>query len=163
METQHAGTLSLLRYLREVRGLTGVKEGCAEGDCGACTVALLERAGNGRTGRFRAVNSCLVFLGMLQGRAVHTVEGIGDEVEPHPAQKALVDHRGSQCGYCTPGILVTARALLERNSDPTREEIREALSGNLCRCTGYQQIYESVEEAIVRMRRTASEPTGASK
>jgi len=128
---------TLLEVLREDLGLTGTKHGCELGECGACAVLV-----DGEP-----MLSCLVLGLACAGRAVTTVEGLMAGPELHPLQTAFADLGGAQCGYCTPGILVTAKALLDRSPAPTREEIREALSGNLCRCTGYQQIFESVEEA----------------
>jgi carbon-monoxide dehydrogenase small subunit len=133
---------TLLEVLREDLGLTGTKHGCELGECGACAV-LLDGA---------PVLSCLTLGLECEGRKVTTIEGLADDAPLHPLQEAFADLGGSQCGYCTPGILVTAKALLDRCPNPTREQIREALSGVLCRCTGYQQIFESVEQAVLRMR-----------
>ena len=132
----------LLDVLRGPLGLPGVKEGCAEGECGACTVLL-----DGEP-----VCSCLVPIGQCAGRAITTVEGLGDVDHLSPLQRCFVDHGGAQCGICTPGMLIAAEALLRADPDPSDEHIREALAGNLCRCTGYQRIVESVRVAA-RLRR----------
>jgi aerobic carbon-monoxide dehydrogenase small subunit len=129
--------LRLLDALRGPLGLTGTKEGCAEGECGSCTVLL-----DGDP-----VNACLVPIGQCEGRAVTTVEGLGDAAHLSPLQRAFIEEGGAQCGICTPGMLIAAEALLSRIPRPTEPEIREALSGNLCRCTGYQRIVESVQAA----------------
>ena len=131
---------TLLEVLREDLALTGTKHGCELGECGACAVLL-----DGRP-----VLACLVLGVECDGREITTVEGLADHAHLHPLQEAFADLGGTQCGYCTPGILLTAKALLDRNPRPTRDQIREALAGNLCRCTGYQQIFESVEAAIGR-------------
>ncbi len=128
---------TLLELLREDLNLCGTKHGCELGECGACAVLL-----DGEP-----VLSCLVLAIECDGRSVMTVEGLSEDGRLHPLQEAFADTGAAQCGYCTPGILVTAKALLDRTPNPTRDEIREALSGNLCRCTGYQQIIEAVEEA----------------
>ena len=133
---------TLLEVLREDMGLTGTKHGCELGECGACAVLV-----DGRP-----LLSCLELAGGCEGRAIETVEGLAKGAELHPLQAAFADLGGAQCGYCTPGILMTAKALLEKEPDPSRERIREAISGNLCRCTGYQQIYESIEEAARQMK-----------
>jgi aerobic-type carbon monoxide dehydrogenase small subunit (CoxS/CutS family) len=132
---------TLLEVLREDLRLTGTKHGCELGECGACAVLV-----DGEP-----VLSCLTLAVDCEGREIFTVEGLVHDGKLHPLQEAFADLGGAQCGYCTPGILVTAKALLDRVSRPTREQIREALSGCLCRCTGYQQIFESVEEAVVRL------------
>ncbi len=129
---------TLLEVLREDLGLTGTKHGCELGECGACAVLL-----DGEP-----VLSCLVLGLECAGRKVTTVEGLAADGRLHPLQEAFADLGAAQCGYCTPGILVTARALLERDPAPDRERIREALSGILCRCTGYLQIFEAVEAAL---------------
>ncbi|QGY41868.1 2Fe-2S iron-sulfur cluster binding domain-containing protein [Pseudodesulfovibrio cashew] len=126
--------------LRESCGVTAPKEGCGTGECGACTVLV--------DGVPRL--SCLMLAAQLDGRAVITAQGLASD-GPHPVQEALADLGGVQCGYCTPGIAVTAAEFLERHPDPTREEIREALSGNLCRCTGYHKIVDAVEDAAKRL------------
>jgi carbon-monoxide dehydrogenase small subunit len=126
---------TLLRLLREKFGLTGTKEGCGIGECGACTV-LLDGI---------SVNSCLILAPKVEGKKVETVEGLGSRESLHPLQKSFIDHGAIQCGFCTPGILMSSKALLEENSNPTREEIKEAISGHLCRCTGYHQIIEAIE------------------
>ena len=128
---------TLLRLLREKLGLTGTKEGCGIGECGTCTV-LLEGV---------PVNSCLVMAPKVEGKRVETVEGLGTRDSLHPLQKSFIDHGAVQCGFCTPGILMSSKALLDRNPRPTREEIKDAIAGHLCRCTGYHQIIEAVEEA----------------
>jgi carbon-monoxide dehydrogenase small subunit len=128
---------TLLRLLREKLGLTGTKEGCGIGECGTCTV-LLEGM---------PVNSCLVMAPKVQGKKVETVEGLGAKDSLHPLQKCFIDHGAVQCGFCTPGILMSSKALLDRNHRPTKEEIKDAITGHLCRCTGYHQIVEAIEEA----------------
>jgi len=133
---------TLLEVLREDLRLTGTKHGCELGECGACAVLV-----DGDP-----VLSCLTLGLDCAGREIRTVEGLTCGGELDPLQEAMADLGGSQCGYCTPGILVTARALLDREPRPSREQIREALSGCLCRCTGYQQIFESVEQAILTMQ-----------
>ncbi|HEY7789205.1 MAG TPA: (2Fe-2S)-binding protein [Vicinamibacterales bacterium] len=132
-----AGYKTLLEVLREDLGLTGTKHGCELGECGACAVLV-----DGEP-----VLSCLALAVECSGRAITTVEGLTRDGRLDPLQEAFADLGAAQCGYCTPGILLTARALLDRVERPTRDDIREALSGNLCRCTGYQQIFEAVESA----------------
>jgi carbon-monoxide dehydrogenase small subunit len=127
----------LLDVLRDALGLMGTKEACGQGECGACTVLL-----DGQP-----VTSCLVPALKAQGREVMTVEGLASGGELHPLQKAFIEHGAVQCGYCTPGMLMSAKALLDRNPHPTEEEIKEAISGNLCRCTGYVKIVEAIKEA----------------
>jgi carbon-monoxide dehydrogenase small subunit len=129
----------LLDVLRDELGLMGTKEACGQGECGACTV-LLEG---------EPVTSCLVPALKAQGREVMTVEGLASAGELHPLQKAFIEHGAVQCGYCTPGMLMSAKALLDRNPHPTGEEIKEAISGNLCRCTGYVKIVEAIKAASV--------------
>ena len=136
-EAEVSPEMTLLELLREVLGLTGTKEGCGEGECGACTVLL-----DGRP-----VYSCLLLAAQVDGREVETIEGVGTEEEPHPLQRAFVRKGAVQCGFCTPGMIMTAKALLEENPRATRSEIREAIVGNLCRCTGYWQIIEAIEAA----------------
>ena len=143
---------TLTEVLREHLGLTGTKHGCELGECGACTVLL-----DGKP-----VLSCLMLAVECEGRTVETVEGMMQGPELHPLQNAFAELGGTQCGYCTPGVLLTAKALLERQPDATRAEIREALSGNLCRCTGYQQIFESVEDAIRRIQQEPAQPESVS-
>lgn len=133
---------TLLEALRYALGLTGSKQGCDKGDCGACTV-LLDGV---------PVLSCITPVWDAEGRAVTTVEGLAGPGQLHPLQDAFEACGAAQCGFCTPGILMSAHALLEQNSAPTREQIKEALSGNLCRCTGYTKIYEAVERAAHAMR-----------
>ena len=133
---------TLLDVLRETWGLTGTKKGCDEGDCGACTVLL-----DGKP-----VNSCLVLAIRADGRNVITIEGLGDVEQPHPLQAAFVEHAAIQCGFCGPGMLMSAKALLEDNPNPTEAEVRQALSGNLCRCTGYTKIIEAVLGACAEKR-----------
>lgn len=134
---------TLLDVLRDRLGLTGVKEGCGTGDCGACSV-LLDGA---------VVCSCLVLGVEAEGRKIETVEGMADGAKLHPLQKKFLDHAALQCGICTPGFLIAAKALLEHNPDPTEEEIRYALAGNLCRCTGYDKIVRAVQAAAKEMRK----------
>jgi carbon-monoxide dehydrogenase small subunit len=127
----------LIDVLRDQLELTGTNEACGEGECGACTVLL-----DGEP-----VTSCLVPALKAQGREVMTVEGLASGVELHPLQKAFVEHGAVQCGYCTPGMLMSAKALLDRNPHPSEEEIKRAISGNLCRCTGYAKIVEAIGAA----------------
>ncbi|MEW6376935.1 MAG: (2Fe-2S)-binding protein [Thermodesulfobacteriota bacterium] len=126
---------TLLRLLREKLGLTGTKEGCGIGECGACTVLL-----DGMP-----VHSCLLLSPKVGGKEVRTVEGLGSRESLHPLQRSFIDHGAVQCGFCTPGILMSSKALLEKNPHPSRDEIKEAISGHLCRCTGYSQIIEAIE------------------
>jgi aerobic-type carbon monoxide dehydrogenase small subunit (CoxS/CutS family) len=133
---------TLLEVLREDMQLTGTKHGCELGECGTCTVLV-----DGKPHL-----SCLVLPIQVQGRSITTIEGMADGSQLHPLQTAFAELGAAQCGYCSPGILLSARALLEENPEPTRDEIREALAGNLCRCTGYVKILEAVELAGERMR-----------
>ena len=128
---------TLLEVLREDLNLTGTKHGCELGECGACAV-LVDGVPQ---------LSCLVLGVECEGRHIETVEGLANGAELHPLQAAFADLGAAQCGYCTPGILMTAKALLDKNLNVNREQIKEAISGNLCRCTGYQQIFEAIEEA----------------
>ena len=143
VEASFAPYKTLLEVLREDLDLTGTKHGCELGECGACTVLV--------DGEPQL--SCLLLAVECEGRRVDTVEGLARGAELHPLQAAFADLGAAQCGYCTPGILMTAKALLEREPNPSRERIREAISGNLCRCTGYQQIYEAIEAAARTMER----------
>ena len=141
-ETSVAPYKTLLEVLREDLDLTGTKHGCELGECGACTVLL--------DGEPQL--SCLVLALECEGREVRTIEGLARGPELHPLQAAFTDFGGSQCGYCTPGVIMTAKALLDANPNPTRDQIREATAGNLCRCTGYNQIVEAVEDAAAKLR-----------
>jgi carbon-monoxide dehydrogenase small subunit len=132
---------TLLDALRR-EGFVGVKKGCGTGDCGACTILL-----NGR-----AVNACLLLAAKAEGGAVVTIEGIAEGGRLHPVQEAFLEAGAVQCGYCTPGMVLSAVSLLSRNPDPSEAEIREAISGNLCRCTGYVKQIAAIERAAVRMR-----------
>jgi len=134
---------TLLDSLRDRVGLTGVKEGCGTGDCGACSITL-----DGQL-----VCSCLVLSAEVSGREITTVEGMVEGGQLHPLQQHFIDGAALQCGICTPGFLIAAKALLDRNPDPSEEQIRYALAGNLCRCTGYDKIVRAVQSAAVEMRK----------
>ena len=148
VEVAFAPHKTLLEVLREDLNLTGTKHGCELGECGTCTVLV-----DGR-----ALLSCLALGLDMEGRHVTTIEGMTEGGQLHPLQETFADLGAAQCGYCTPGFLLVAKELLEANPRPTREEIKEALSGNLCRCTGYIKIYEAVELAAARMRGLKVEP-----
>jgi carbon-monoxide dehydrogenase small subunit len=132
---------TLLEVIREDLGLTGTKEGCGLGECGACTVLM-----DGR-----AVNSCLVLATEADGKQVTTIEGLAQGDKLHPIQQAFVDHGGLQCGFCTPGMIMAAKAMLDKNPTPTEEEVKRGIAGNLCRCTGYTKIIESIRAAAENM------------
>ena len=136
---------TLLSALRNGLGLTGTKEGCGTGDCGACSVTL-----DGTL-----VCSCLVLGVEAEGKSIETIEGMANGSDLHPLQRKFVEHAALQCGFCTPGILVAAKALLTQNPDPTESEIRFWLAGNLCRCTGYDKIIRAVQDAAAEMRGAA--------
>ncbi len=135
---------TLLEVVRDRLGLTGTKEGCGLGECGACTVIM-----DGRT-----VNSCLVLAAEADGKQITTIEGLADGEKLHPIQEAFVENGGLQCGFCTPGMIMSAKALLDENPDPSEGEIRKAIAGNLCRCTGYTKIIESITSAAKKMGAT---------
>jgi len=139
---------TLLDVLRGELDMTGSKEGCGSGDCGACTVVL-----DGEM-----VCSCLVLAGEAQGRSVSTIEGVAEGSQLHPIQQKFLEHAALQCGFCTPGFIVAAKSLLDRNPDPTETEVRYWLAGNLCRCTGYDKIIKAVMDAAAELRqeRTAA-------
>jgi carbon-monoxide dehydrogenase small subunit len=132
---------TILKVVREVIGLTGSKEGCATGACGACTMLV-----DGEP-----IYGCLSLAATLEGREIETIEGLSRGGNHHPIQLAFVERGGIQCGFCTPGMILATKALLDQNPSPTREEIREGLSGNFCRCTGYVKIFESVETAAEKI------------
>lgn len=127
---------TLLKMLREDFELTGAKEGCGAGECGACTVIMNEKA----------VNSCLVLAAEIEGASITTIEGLTLDGILDPLQESFIDNAALQCGYCTPGMIMTAKVLLNENPHPTEEEIKEGISGNLCRCTGYKKIVEAIEK-----------------
>ena len=133
---------TLLQILRDELHLTGTKEGCATGDCGACSVTV--------DGRLMC--SCLILGAEVQGKSIRTIEGMADGEKLHPLQQKFLEHAALQCGICTPGVLVAAKSLLERNPNPTETEVRYWLAGNLCRCTGYNKIIEAVLDAAAEMR-----------
>ena len=133
---------TLLWILREELNLTGTKEGCGTGECGACTVIM----------GGKAVNACLILAPLADGENITTIEGIFREDQLHPIQEAFVEEGGVQCGFCTPGMVLAAKALLDENPRPTEEEIRRAILGNLCRCTGYVKIVKSIQAAAKKIR-----------
>ena len=130
--------VTLLHLLREELMLTGTKEACGMGQCGACTVLL-----DGR-----AVNACLVLAADAQGKEIWTIEGVGSFDKPHPFQKALVSEGAVQCGFCIPGMVLSVKAMLDKNSNPDDEEIKQYMDGNLCRCTGYEKIWDAIQKVI---------------
>ena len=134
--------MTLLDFIRNKQKLKGTKIGCREGDCGACTVII-----DGE-----AVNSCLVFTASVEGKKIETIEGLGSVSNPHPLQKHFVEEGAVQCGYCIPGMLMSAKSLLDKNNNPTEDEVKHALSGNLCRCTGYVKQIKAVIKAAAEMR-----------
>jgi carbon-monoxide dehydrogenase small subunit len=138
-------TQSMLEVLRDELGLTGSKEGCASGDCGACTITVDDRL----------VCSCLMLAAEAEGHRIGTIEGMAEGERLHPLQQKFVEMAALQCGICTPGFLVAAKALLDRNPDPTETEVRYWLAGNLCRCTGYDKIVRAVLETAAEMRKAA--------
>jgi aerobic-type carbon monoxide dehydrogenase small subunit (CoxS/CutS family) len=148
VEVAFAPHKTLLEVLREDLALTGTKHGCELGECGVCTVLI-----DGQP-----ILSCLALGLDMEGREVTSIEGMAEGSRLHPLQETFADLGAAQCGYCTPGFLLTAKELLEKNPNPDRQEIKEALAGNLCRCTGYIKIYEAVELAAARMRGEEAEP-----
>ena len=146
---------TLLDLLREDLRLSATKEGCAAGDCGACTVVVAEAVGDQL--QYRAVNSCIKPAHAIDGRALWTAADLTQpDGDLHPVQRSLVDCHGSQCGFCTPGLLMATKDLLERNPNPSETEIRFAIAGNLCRCTGYDKIIRAVQAAAAQMRGEAA-------
>lgn len=144
MEEQHEvePQVSLLTFLRETLNLTGAKEGCNEGECGSCMVLL-----DGK-----AVNACLTLAVEVDGHELTTIEGVGDAKHLHPLQSAFLKNHAVQCGFCTPGMIMTTLGLLAENPNPSEQEVRVALAGNLCRCTGYRQIIDAIHEGAAAMR-----------
>ena len=138
MSENVAANLRLVDFLREELNLTGTKVGCGEGDCGACTVII-----DGKI-----VNSCLILAPQIDGKEVLTIEGLGDYENLHPLQTAFMDAGAVQCGFCTPGMIMAAKALLDKNPQPDRQEIMQSISGNLCRCTGYKKIADAIEKVV---------------
>jgi carbon-monoxide dehydrogenase small subunit len=142
---------TLLHLLRETLELTGAKEGCGVGECGACTVIV----------EGDAVNSCLYPVMEIEGKTVTTIEGLAKpDGTLHPLQQSFIENNGVQCGYCTSGMIMSAKALLDKNADPTENEIRTSISGNICRCTGYVQIVESIKHAAGSMKNTQAAQNG---
>ena len=151
-------TRTVLQFLREDLRRTGTKEGCAEGDCGACTVVVAELNEKQDNVSLKAINSCIQFLPTLHGKELITVESLKPRnAELHPVQQAMVDCHGSQCGFCTPGFVMSLFALYKSNADPSRTEIDDALAGNLCRCTGYRPIVAAAN-AMYELPQAKTEP-----
>jgi carbon-monoxide dehydrogenase small subunit len=142
VEVDAPATVNLLTLLRETLNLKGTKFGCEQGNCGACTVNI-----DGE-----AVNACLVLALTVDGKQIMTIEGLGTPEEQHPLQEAFTEHYGAQCGFCTPGIIMAAKPLVDNVKEPTREDVVEAIVGNVCRCTGYNKIIESVLAAAEEMK-----------
>lgn len=138
---------TLLDVLREQLNLTGAKEGCQDGSCGACTVLV-----DGK-----AVRSCLLLAMEVEGKDVVTIEGLADGQQLHPIQQAFIDYGAIQCGFCTPGMILTAKALLDENRNPTEDEVRKALSGSLCRCTGYVNIVQAITAAAQKWKQVSED------
>ncbi len=138
---------TLLEVIRDQLQLTGTKESCSEGHCGVCTVLMNNKA----------VNSCLVLAVEAQGKDILTIEGLTPDGKLHPIQEAFIEHDGLQCGFCTPGMILASKALLDENPDPSEDEIKRALQGHLCRCTGYVQIIESVQKASKKIKALRSQ------
>ncbi|GAB0118266.1 xanthine dehydrogenase small subunit [Acidisoma sp. 7E03] len=156
-------TRTVLEYLREDEGLCGTKEGCAEGDCGACTVMLAERRAEGDIG-VRPVNACIMFLPALDGKQLLTVEHLDGASGPlHPVQQAMLDHHASQCGFCTPGFVMSLATLYREGASPDRQGLTEALAGNLCRCTGYRPILEAARSVLAAPKPAADIATEAAR
>ena len=144
-------TRTVLQFLREDMRLKGTKEGCAEGDCGACTIVVLEIDRDGADVEVKTINSCIQFLPTVDGKELITVEGLrGVTGGLHPVQEAMVDNHGSQCGFCTPGFVMSLYALYRNDDRPTRQDIDDALAGNLCRCTGYRPIIAAPNRCLTR-------------
>ena len=143
IEIEADSSMRLIDLLRDGLGLTGTKEGCGEGECGACTVII-----DGKT-----ANSCLVLAAQVKGRELLTIEGVKQGEILHPIQQAFIDEGAVQCGFCTPGMILSAKALLDKNQSPTEQDVKVAISGNLCRCTGYKKIEKAILKASVLMKR----------
>lgn len=143
IEISTAPNIRLVDLLRDELHLTGTKEGCAIGECGACTVIM-----DGK-----AVTSCLVLAASVEGRSITTIEGVGQNGILDPIQEAILKNHALQCGFCTPGFIMSAKALLDENPNATKEEIRRGISGNLCRCTGYEQLVEAIYEAALELKK----------
>lgn len=140
VEALVAPNMNLLDFLRDTMHLTGTKKGCEEGECGACTIMV-----DGKP-----INSCLMFIMEVQGKNVVTIEGLSKDGELHPLQKEFIEKWAIQCGYCSPGMIMSAKILLDNNPNPTEAEIREAIAGNLCRCTGYAKIVEAIQAVAIQ-------------